>query len=526
MSAVVDTFRMGESGLYVPHVRTDDGQLQQVAAAPLWGPQEAILSLPPEIREAGICGPRGSAKTVVLMLDCLSGVGRGHGPQYKAIIFRSSQREFTDLIRLSEELIRPIWPKSQYNKLKNYWELPWGETIEFCYLDTPEDFTVQQGKAFVFIGFEELQNFEHFKVYLDMFSCLRSPIPEERLPRKVRFTCNPSGPSHNHIKHRFKLQGVPVGICGPVIEENGKKRIMIYSDFEQNVLLNRTEPSYMQTVLQSCEGDSARAQAWTRGDWSVVSGGFFDEVFYKYGNTIKEPSFDPPADGKFFFAYDHGGPRPACFLYAWENTNGSDVTFHDGKIRSGRRGDIHLIGEKYFWTGKPNEGSNMSIADMLRAHTEYKIQRGWRVRSPTDGKWRDIMKKGCADTSIWDDTNERGSVAEEFEIPCEFGGMKHPGIRFERANKGPNSIAIGGALMRERFIATAPRDGERIRSGKGLFVCEAECPQFLRTVPVLTRDKRHPEQYGEGEDHLADCCRYLLNFDLTPGFSTHRRQLF
>ena len=57
--------------------------------------------------------------------------------------------------------------------------------------------------------------------------------------------------------------------------------------------------------------------------------------------------------------------------------------------------------------------------------------------------------------------------------------------------------------MRERFIATAPRDGERIRAGKGLFVVESECPQFLRTVPVLTRDKRHPEKYGEGEDHLG-----------------------
>lgn len=124
MSAFVDTFRLNESGVYVPHVRTDDGQLQQVAAAQLWGPQEAFLSLPSEIREAGICGPRGSAKTVVLTLDCLSQVGRGHGPQYKAIIFRSSQREFTDLIRLSEELIRPIWPKAQFNKLKNYWEFP------------------------------------------------------------------------------------------------------------------------------------------------------------------------------------------------------------------------------------------------------------------------------------------------------------------------------------------------------------------------------------------------------------------
>ena len=62
--------------------------------------------------------------------------------------------------------------------------------------------------------------------------------------------------------------------------------------------------------------------------------------------------------------------------------------FNDGKIRSGRRGDIHLIGELYFWTGKPNEGSNMSIADMLRAHTELKtaVAGVGAIRYPANGR--------------------------------------------------------------------------------------------------------------------------------------------
>ena len=266
------------------------------------------------------------------------------------------------------------------------------------------------------MDFEELQNFGIIlNVYLMhvLLSCARR-YPKNDPAEKNQIYLQSIRTITYHIKHRFKLQGVPQGICGPVIEENGKKRIMIYSDFEQNVLLNRTEPSYMQTVSQSCEGDSARAQAWTRGDWSVVSGGFFDEIFYKYGNTIKEPSFDPPEGGHYFFSYDHGGPRPACFLYAWENTDGRMCFSMTAKSAAARRGDIHLIGEKYFWTGKPNEGSNMSIANMLRAHTEYKIQRGWRRRDPVSGKWSDIMKRGCADLQIWDDTNEQGSDCRRF----------------------------------------------------------------------------------------------------------------
>lgn len=529
MSAAVDTFKLNSSGVYIPHVRDEQKRLQQVAAAPMPGPQIAFLSAPE--REVGICGPRGSAKTQVLMLDCLSGIGRGHGPQYKAVIIRPSQREFTDLIKLSEELIRPVWPKSQFNKLKNYWEFPWGETLEFSYFDTPEQFGLYQGKSFVWIGFEELQLFDHFECYLLLFSCLRSPIPENVLPRKIRFTCNPSGPSHNKIKFRFGLEGVPQGTCGPCIEEKGQdgkitKRRMVYSSFNDNVLLSRVEPDYMRVVEQSCAGDSARMQAWTRGDWSVISGGFFDEIFHKYGSTIKEPSFDPPESGRYFFSYDHGSTEPGAFLFFYENTDGEDIRFHDGKVRSGRRGDLHIIGELYIWNGKPNEGTNSPIADIARMFTEYKIQRGWRWRDPATGKWRDLMKRGCADTSIFDEMNER-CIAVEFENPVSIGGELHRGIRFERADKGPNSVATGGALMRERFIATAPGEASRIRETKGLFVVESECPQFLRTVPVLPRDKRYPDKIADGaENHLADACRYGLRFDLTPAMRTSRRQMW
>ena len=366
----------------------------------------------------------------------------------------------------------------------------------------------------------------------DAVLCLRSPIPESILPRKVRFTCNPSGPSHNRIKHRFQLQGVPQGICGPCIEEVGEdgriaKRRMIYSDFTDNSLLRRAQPDYMRDIEVSCEDDPARKEAWTRGNWDVVSGGFFDEIFHKYGNTIKTPDFDPPEGGHYFFAYDHGGSAPACFLFFWENTDGQDVRYHDGKIRSGRRGDLHILGEIYFWTGKPNEGTNSSVADMLRTFTEYKIARGWRVRDPVSGKWSDIIRRGCADTSIWDDSNERGSIAEEFEAPIIIDGIKHPGIRFDRAVKGPNSIAIGGQLMRDRFAATAPARDSKVRQNKGLFIVADQCPQFLRTVPVLPRDKRWPDKVSEhAENHLFDCCRYGLNYDLTPAFSTRRRQMW
>ena len=64
------------------------------------------------------------------------------------------------------------------------------------------------------------------------------------------------------------------------------------------------------------------------------------------------------------------------------------MLFHDGKVKSGRRGDLHIIGELYIWNGKPNEGTNSPIADITRMFNEYKILRGWRWRDPITGKWR------------------------------------------------------------------------------------------------------------------------------------------
>jgi hypothetical protein len=137
--------------------------------------------------------------------------------------------------------------------------------LEFSYFDTPDQFGLDQGKSFVWIGFEELTLSPNLECYFLMFSTLRSPVPAELLPRKVRFTCNPSGPGHNAVSHRFKLSGIPQGIAGPVIIEVGRdgvpaSRRMIFASFKDNVLLKRTEPEYMRAVEVACEGDPAKLQ--------------------------------------------------------------------------------------------------------------------------------------------------------------------------------------------------------------------------------------------------------------------------
>jgi hypothetical protein len=100
------------------------------------------------------------------------------------------------------------------------------------------------------------------------------------------------------VRHRFHLSGVPEGIAGPVITEVGKDgvpaRRMIFASFEDNVLLKRSEPEYMRAVEVACEGDPAKLRAWKYGDWSVISGGAFDGIFFEHAKTIYVERFELP----------------------------------------------------------------------------------------------------------------------------------------------------------------------------------------------------------------------------------------
>ena len=42
-------------------------------------------------------------------------------------------------------------------------------------------------------------------------------------------------------------------------------------------------------------------------------------------------------------------------------------------------------------------------------------------------------------------------------------------------------------------MATAPGKESRTREAKGMFVVAAHCPQFMRTILVLPRDKKNPD---------------------------------
>jgi hypothetical protein len=420
-----------------------------------------------------------------------------------------------DIVKLSTELIKPIWPSATYNQLNHTWTFkPGGETLEFFHYDeTPSAFDNVQGRQFAFIGWEEITIFKSLEGYLKLFSCLRSTaLPG--MPRKVRATANPLGRAHNAVKHRFRLRGVPEGICGPAIVdalgEDGKAeapRRAIHFSFEDNVLLRRTEPEYMRSIVTACQNDQARLRAWTRGDWDVVSGGAFDGIMFEHSKTIKIPRFELPMGAKLFMSYDHGSSKPFSTGF-WFESEGEDLILEDGRRMSTIRGDLFRIGEVYGCVpGKIDTGLKLPIAEIVKRIQEYKIARGWRHRDPMSGKWFDFCKTGVADSSIFDEMNEF-SVAVEMEQPVTINGQVMPGIQWTRALKEKGSRQAGYLLMCERMIGT-----QRPREAKGLFVVAKDCPAFLETIPTLARSEKTDDGVADDQcDHVFDETRYALSY--------------
>lgn len=524
MSAIFEFQHDPTTGLYRPFVR-EQKELQQVAAAPQPGPQAAFME--DDSTELGICGTRGSGKTEIIVLKILSGIGRGFGSNYSCVLLRSSLRELTDIMQMVETLARPVWGRSMsYNKLNHIFEWKSGEKLELNYLlDKQQAIQLFQGKQFAIVAVEELTLQKNLDAYMVMFSCLRGPLQIAGFRRHMIFSCNAGGPSHNAVAFRFNLSGIPKGICGSqIVDPNGETRRMFYSSYFDNALLRRTSPDYFATLMTSTEGDEPLRQSWIYNNWSIVSGGAMDTIFFKHSDTIFIDDFEIPATWRTFASFDLGSSRPWAWL-AFAESDGTDFQYKNGRVGRSLPGDLFLVGEIYGWTGEPDKGDHASIAEITTRIQNYKIQRGWRFQDMQNPKrWHDMFRRSFADDAIGQEMNGY-SAQEEFLTPVLINGISHPGIRFELVSKPPGSRETGFALVRERLINTAPRAESKIREGKGLFIVKDQCPNAARTLPVLSRNPKNADDVDPAcESHIFDAIKYALAADRAPHVRFGRRQ--
>lgn len=323
--------------------------------------------------------------------------------------------------------------------------------------------------------------------------CLSVPETETFFIRQNGCVWLSGNSGHNWVKSRWNLPVFPNRLYGEVqrIQLEGSsetiERVAVHGQLAENKLLLHADPNYVGRLREAARNEQ-ELRAWLYGDWNIVAGGMFDDVWNPEIHII--PDFDLSRIPKGWMldrSYDHGQSKPFSVGW-WAESNGEPIEV-EGRWIGKVKGDLIRIGEWYGWNGKPNEGIRMTSPEIARGVLERENQMGIHPR----------VRPGAADSSIFDKYEGSKSVA---------GDMRRLGVRWEPIDKGPGSRKHGWEQMRKMLHAAIPIEG--VREEAGLFILES-CKQFERTIPVLPRSDRDLDDVDtEAEDHVGDEVRYRL----------------
>lgn len=243
---------------YIPHTPT---------------PKQAAFMLL-DCEEAFYGGAAGGGKSDALLMAALQYVDvKG----YSAILFRKSYADLTKpgaLMDRAKEWLLPHKEVRWDEKDKKFIFYEKGtknpiSTVQFGYLENPNDRFNYQGGEYQFIGFDELTHIAKVS-YIYMFSRLRR-LKGVNIPLRVRGASNPpEDDGGNWVRDRFIVEGPSAG------------RIFIPAGLDDNPYLDKEE--YERTLDQLDPVSRARLR---EGDWTIVrKGNMFKRDWFEIVDTL------------------------------------------------------------------------------------------------------------------------------------------------------------------------------------------------------------------------------------------------
>lgn len=489
---------------------------------PLPGSQTLSMSCPTGI--IVFHGTRGPGKTDAQLMRFRARVGQGYGRYWRGIIFDREYKNLDDLVSKSMRWFPEFKDGARFmsSKADYRWVWPTGEELLFRAIKQDKDYWGYHGQEFPFIGWNELTKYPSDTLFDMMMSCNRSsflpsehpiyvgdsvePIYLPEIPLEVFVTTNPFGAGHNWVKKRFIKAGKPgqivrktVNVFNPRTQQREnvvKTQTHLFGSYRENKYLS---PEYV-AELESI-ADPNKRRAWLFGDWDIVAGGMFDDVWTPDTHII-EP-FDIPHNWRIDRSFDWGESRPFSVGW-WAESDGSDVKLPNGKWMSTVKGDLFRIAEWYGCTGKSNQGLRLLATEVAEGITERQIQMGIQNR----------VQAGPADNAIWDVDNGK-SIAADMLKSVKLDKKRYPGIQWIRSDKSKGSRKAGWKQIRQALKDALPVPSDDAKSfipreKPGMFVFNT-CTSFIELFPVAPRDEVDPDDIDtDSEDHIADEVRYKI----------------
>lgn len=428
------------------------------------------------VEDLGTGGARGGGKS-----DVLIGLASFHCALYgehATVVFL--RKDYTDLrktiIPRCIEIMSPLGVTFAGNPVVAKW--PNGATILFEHAKNAAEVQRKfRGPNYTLIIVEELTEHAEYATIRAVKSALRSA---HGVPTLFAWSTNPGGPGHNWVKARY-IDPAPEGRVPIRNEETGEIRMFIPSRLEDNRILMDSDPRYEQRIIDSAPS-AAIAKAWRWGDWNIVAGGYFSDIWNPDRQILKP--FKIPDNWVRFRGFDWGAGAPSALYFGAEST-GEEVDTSDGK-RIFPRGSIILYRELYTVAKEPsgaiipNLGTRMENTELGQMIAEY--SRGERYT------------ESVADPSVFA-SNGGPSIYQQM---CNSGNLGF--------TKADNERIAGAQIMRKYLRYSYDGSMEY----PGLYVME-NCRHWIRTVPVLQMSEKNPEDVDtNAEDHAYDASRYLM----------------
>lgn len=459
--------------------------------SPQPGPQVFATICPARMVLFG--GARGGGKT-----DCAMGRqvygAMEHGHKWNGLFIRKSYKYFAELRRRLFELIRFGLPAELKGSAQstNYLRFKNGAQVILTVVESLDKAEFFQGQQFSEISIEEACQFSFIDQLIEMLKgCMRSP---HGLTPKMFLTANPGGPGHNQVKARFMPHGVRPGQI--MIDDSGMSSVFIPSRVEDNKILCDNDPEYV-ALLRSIKDPMLR-RAWLEGDWDVVLGGFFSDVWNKFQHVV--PFFRPPQHWPRLVAMDWGSSTP--FSIGWYAISDGESSISECGNRVFPKGSMIRF---YEWYGCPKGEANVGLKMTSTLVAQRMLELEDRKSLLGCGSFDRV-----ADPSIFAE-KDGPSIAEKFS---------GEGVVWRRAeNKrisGWDQVRNrlrGRCLELQKQLITMPDGSEEDvvvfeKWEPMLFVTE-NCQHLIRTLPIQERDDTDWEDVDtDGEDHAVDELRY------------------
>lgn len=437
----------------------------------LWTPQpkQAAFMARGEY-EALYGGAAGGGKSDALVVEALRQV---HIPHYKGLILRKTYPELEELVEKSLMLYPRAFPGAKYNHSSHAWRFPSGARVLFGSMQHTRDRLKYQGRAFDFVGFDELTHFT-WDEYSYLFSRNRPNGPGTRV--YIRATANPGGIGHGWVKARYVTAGPPMSTLWEGIEirfpdghrePRYRSRVFVPASVFDNPALLDNDPSYVDKLALM---SPAERDALLYGSWDSFEGQVFVEWqndpdrYEDHVETHVIAPFRVPATWRVWRGFDWGYSRP--FSVGWYAVD------HDGRL--------YRIRELYGCDGTPNRGVRWEPAKLAREIRRIEAE---------DPNLRERHIRGVADPAIFSSSGTESVAAL----------MEREGVYWD---PGDHNRTAGLAQVHHRMAF----DDE----GRPMLYVFSTCRHFIRTIPALVYDETDVEDVDtDGEDHIYDELRYV-----------------